>query len=81
MGHIIIGILFAGAGVLLIFKAEWFYQNFGSSGWAEEHLGSSGGSRLLYKLIGLALIFVGFMTMTNMTSAFLNATVGRLFIR
>lgn len=81
MWHIIIGLLMAAAGVLVIFKAEWFYQNFGSSAWAEEKFGSSGGSRLLYKLIGLVLIFFGFMTLTNLTGSFLMATVGRLLVR
>lgn len=75
-----IGILFVLAGVLLVFKAEWFYQNFGTNAWAEEHLGTSGGTRLMYKLIGIAFIFIGFMTITNLTSQFLTATIGRLFI-
>jgi len=76
-----IGLLFLGAGVLLIFKAEWFYQNFGSIGWAEEHLGTSGGSRIAYKLLGLALIFIGMLEITGLMTGFLMGTVGRLFIR
>lgn len=68
-------------GTLLIFKAEWFYQNFGSIAWAENNLGTSGGSRLMYKLIGLVFIFVGMMVATNLLTGFLMATIGRLFVR
>ena len=81
MGHVIIGLLMVAAGTLLIFKAEWFYLNFGSIAWAEEHLGTSGGSRLMYKLVGLALIFFGMLVATNLIQGFIMATIGRLFIR
>ncbi len=75
------GALLVGTGVLLILKTEWFVQNFGTNAWAEANLGTSGGSRLLYKLIGLALIFFGFLLVTNMIQGFLMATLGRIFIR
>lgn len=81
MFRIIIGILMVALGTLLIFKAEWFYQNFGSIAWAENNLGTSGGSRLMYKLIGLVFIFVGMMVATNLFTSFLMATVGRLLVR
>jgi len=81
MVRIIIGILMVAIGTLLIFKSEWFYQNFGSIAWAENNLGTSGGSRLMYKLIGLVFIFVGMMVATNLFTGFLMATVGRLLVR
>jgi hypothetical protein len=81
MGRVIVGLLFAIAGALMVIKSEWFYQNFGSISWAEEHLGSSGGSRFMYKLIGIAFIFIGFTLVTNMFNAILMATIGRLYIR
>ncbi len=77
--RILIGLLIAGVGVILILKTEWFIQNFGSSAWAEEKFGSSGGTRIMYKFIGLALIFVGFLVMTNMIGGFLDATLGKIF--
>lgn len=76
-----LGILFVGAGVLLVIKSEWFYQNFGSISWAEANLGTSGGSRLMYKFIGLIFIFIGFLLITNMMNNFLLGTVGKIFIR
>ena len=77
----VIGILIALLGAVLVIKSEWFYQNLGSIGWAEQNLGTSGGSRLLYKLIGLIFIFVGFILMTGMWESFLMGTIGKIFIR
>lgn len=68
-------------GVLIILKTEWFVQNFGASAWAEEKFGTSGGTRLLYKLIGIAFIFFGALAVTNLLNNFLLGTVGRIFIR
>ena len=79
MFHIIIGLLLVAIGTVLIFKAEWFYLNFGSIAWAEEHLGTSGGSRLMYKLVGLIFIFVGMLVATNLMTEFLMGTIGKLF--
>ncbi len=68
-------------GILLVLKTEWFVQNFGSNAWAEEHLGTSGGTRLMYKLIGIAFIFFGFLAITNLHQSFLLGTIGKIFIR
>ena len=76
-----VGIVMCVAGLLLIIKTEWFIQNFGTSAWAEEHLGYNGGTRLMYKVIGLLLIFFGFMAITNLLNDFLLGTVGKIFIR
>lgn len=75
------GILAVVAGAVLIIKAEWFYENFGTIAWAEEHLGGSGGSRLMYKLVGLTMIFFGFLIVTGQFTDFLGATVGKIFFR
>lgn len=64
--RIVAGIILVALGAVLVIKAEWFYQNFGEIKWASEHLGAEGGSRLMYKLIGLALIIIGFLVMTGM---------------
>lgn len=77
--RIVIGFVLAGIGVLLMLKTEWFVQNFGSNAWAEEHLGSSGGTRLLVKLIAIAFIFFGFLAITNLHMGFLDATLGKIF--
>jgi len=75
----IIGVLAIVLGTVLIIKTEWFVQNFGPSAWAEEHMGTSGGSRLLYKLIGLAIIFIAMLGITGMLGNVILGTFGKLF--
>ena len=66
-------------GVVMVIKTEWFVQNLGSMSWAEEHLGSSGGSRLAYKLIGLVLIVVAMLGMTGLLGNIILGIFGSLF--
>ncbi len=68
-------------GIALILKTEWFFETFGTIAWAEQHLGMNGGTRLMYKLIGIAFIFIGFLLITNLFGGFLEGTIGRIFIR
>lgn len=75
----IIGILVIVVGCLLVIKAEWFVQNFGTSAWAEQYLGTSGGTRLMYKLFGIVFIILAMMGMTGMLGEVIIGTVGRLF--
>jgi hypothetical protein len=79
--QLIFGFLLAGLGVLFVLKTEWFLENFGTIAWAEEHLGLNGGSRLMYKLIGIGFIFIGFLLISGLYSGFLFGTVGKVFIR
>jgi hypothetical protein len=76
-----IGLLLVAVGVGMVLKTEWIISNFGSSAWAEEKFGTSGGSRMMYKVIGIVLIFFGFLSITNMIQGFLIGTVGRILIR
>lgn len=78
---IILGLFVVAMGAVLILKTQWFVENFGTNAWAEEKFGYSGGTRLMYKMLGLIFIFVGFLLVTNMWQGFLMGTVGRLFIR
>lgn len=62
-----------GVGFLIVWKAEWMMENFGRIAWAEEHLGSEGGTRLLYKLIGITTIVLSFLYMSGALSSILRA--------
>lgn len=66
-------------GALLMIKTEWLIQNFGRSAWAEEKLGTSGGTRLMYKLIGVAIILLSFLLMTGELGNIAFAILGPLF--
>ncbi len=59
--RIILGLIGVAVGFLIVWKSEWLLQNFGRVDWAEEKL--SGGSRLFYKLVGLAIIVIAFLYM------------------
>lgn len=74
------GFALSAIGFVIVWKSEWFLQNFGAIPWAEAKLGTSGGSRLFYKLIGLGVIFVGILMMTGLFGGLLLGTVGRLFV-
>ncbi len=60
MKTILFGLVLIAAGFLVIWKTEWFVQNFGSIAWAEDHLGS-GGTHSFYKILGVVLILAAFI--------------------
>ena len=78
--RIVGGILGMALGTVIVIKSEWFLENFGAIPWAEDKLGTSGGTRFFYKLIGIAIALIGIMAATNMLGGFLLGTVGRLFL-
>jgi len=61
----------AFVGTMMVIKTEWLLENFGRMSWFEEKLGTEGGSRLGYKLIGLFVIFFGLLMMTGSSDSFL----------
>ncbi len=60
------GFLISAVGILITLKSEWLYENMGAIPSAEQWLGSSGGSRLAYKLIGIMATFIGFFMVTGL---------------
>ncbi len=69
--NILTGFIIVAVGALIIFKSEWLLNNFGRMSFFEKHLGTEGGSRLGYKLIGIMAIFIGILIMTDMIGGFL----------
>ncbi len=78
--RIIIGFLIAAGGFMIVWKSEWLQQNVGSISWAEEKMASMGGSRMMYKLIGIAALLIGFLAITNLHKQFFLGTAGRLLL-
>lgn len=63
--HILLGLLGTALGVLIVWKSEWIYRTFGSVAAAEKYLGLDGGTRLMWKLVGLLVIFMSWLYMTG----------------
>ncbi len=76
----IIALIAIAVGAILVIKTEWFIQNFGTSAWAEEHMGTSGGTRLFYKLVGLAIIFISFLGVSGLLGDMILGFFGKLFM-
>jgi hypothetical protein len=72
------GALIIAFGFLIVAKSEWMLNNFGRIGWFDQHLGLEGGTRLGYKLIGMLVIFIGFLVITNMFGGFMEWLVSPL---
>lgn len=79
IGRIILGLAGVVLGAVIVWKTEWMNSNFGTIAWAEAKMGGMGGSRLLYKLVGLTFIFIGFLAMTNLHKVFFVSVFGGLF--
>jgi hypothetical protein len=77
--NIVLGLIMAAVGFLLVWKTEWLVQNFGHIDWAEQHLGSDGGTRLFWKLIGILIILIGFGTLTGIFQDILVISLSPLF--
>jgi hypothetical protein len=75
---ILFGMLILAAGVLIVIKSNAILSAFGRLEFFEHYLGTEGGSRLGYKIVGLITIFIGFLIMTGMISGFLEWILGPL---
>lgn len=52
-------------GTLMILYTDWLVANFGRVAWAEQHLGTEGGTRIFYKLVGTIIILFAFLGITG----------------
>ncbi len=74
----LLGLIIMAVGILLIIKTEFFLSFFGRIVFFEKHFGTEGGSRLGYRLIGLAAFFIGLMIFTGLIEGFLNSVLSPL---
>jgi len=70
--HILLGIIFCLVGTVITFKADWILREFGRTPEAEQYLPFEGGSRFLYKLIGIGIICLGFLIIGGIHISILN---------
>ena len=75
MGFIFLGIILFVTGGFVVIKTQWVFNLFGTLPFAEKYLSTEGGSVLAYKIIGLILIFIGFLLCFNLFGPFLRAVL------
>ena len=78
-GQFILGMFIAGIGFIIVLKAAWMLQNFGSIPFAEKNMRTEGGSRAFYKLIGLLFMIGGIMHATGLLGPFVGWAVAKTF--
>jgi hypothetical protein len=72
------GILLVLVGFGIVWKTRKIVDFFGSIPWADAKLGG-GGTTIMYKVIGIIFILVGFFYATGLWYAFLDWTLGSIF--
>ncbi len=75
--QILVGLLMIVVGLLMCWKTEWFLRIVGRIEWAEVHFG--GGSRFFYKMLGIAIILIGFLAVTNLFDLVIGGFVRSIF--
>jgi hypothetical protein len=69
--NIVLGLVLAVVGALITIKSEAMLNMFGRVGFFEKYLGTEGGTRLGYKLLGILVFFIGVLLMTNLFGSFI----------
>jgi hypothetical protein len=69
--NIIFGIIIAVVGALITIKSEAMLSMFGRVAFFEKYLGTEGGTRLGYKLLGILVFIIGVMIATNVIGDFM----------
>lgn len=67
----ILGLIVLGIGIVLIVKTSSIVSFFGRIAFFDKYLGTEGGTRLGYKLIGLFAIFIGTLMMFGLIDSFM----------
>ncbi|MBU1131775.1 hypothetical protein KKC32_00795 [Patescibacteria group bacterium] len=74
IARIIIGLIACGIGFIFVRKPDWALEFIGYIDFAEKAM--MGGSRTFYKLLGIVIILIGFLIITNLYSDLMNWMVG-----
>ena len=69
--RIVLGLIILVAGAGMVMKTEFLVNNFGRIPFFDKYLGSEGGTRLGYKIIGLLTAFIGILMVTNLYNDFM----------
>lgn len=73
IGRIIIGLILCGIGYAFVWRPLTFLDLIGPIGFAEKWFGNS---VTFYKFLGIVIILVGFLAITNLHGRFIGWLVG-----
>lgn len=76
--NILVGLIILAIGAAITIYSEKVMSAFGRIAFFETHLGTDGGSRLGYKLLGILIAFLGILVITNLIGDFLSWILGPL---
>lgn len=75
--RIFVGVILCVVGFFMVRKPDMVLEFIGPINFAERTL--SGGSRSFYKLLGVVIILIGFLVITNLHVAFFGALFNFFF--
>lgn len=73
-----IGLALSAFGFSMVYKTDWYLGFMGLNDWAETKLGG-GGTRLMYKLIGVMLCFFGILALTGQLGGLMEGVASMVF--
>ncbi|NQV00272.1 MAG: hypothetical protein HQ538_06035 [Parcubacteria group bacterium] len=77
----VFGLLGIGFGILMTLKSEWFLNIVGRIASIEKYLGTFGGSRLFYQMLGVFIVALSTLYMVGALGGILEAIIGGIFGR
>ncbi len=76
--RILLGMVIGFVGFCFVWKTRFFYELLGSVPWADRTFGG-GGTTTFYKLLGVGIIIIGVMIMTNLFEIIVGGFVRSVF--
>jgi len=77
----VLGILGIAFGILMTLKSNWFLNIIGRIASVEKYLGTFGGSRLFYQILGVLIVALSTLYMVGVLGGILEAIIGGIFGR
>lgn len=77
LGGFILGTVIMLVGFLLVYRTNWFIENFGDVG---EILGIDNATWASWKFLGVGFMVVGFLIAFGLVQLFLRETLGQFFL-
>ena len=76
--RILIGLAVIAVGTSMVSKTGWYLGILGRVYWAERNLGG-GGSRMFYKLMGVGVVLIGIIIVTDLWERLVGGFLINLF--